>query len=130
MPRLRLCACSRVGDCVSFVLGSGAIHHYHHHQTRHPHKPRTHPLTQFQAPVLAKRKTPMMREMEREKRERRQEREAAEKRRAALNHQLYTPGHTDVERERLLRRIATRGGEFRIVWSVGVCVCVCVMGCG
>ncbi len=65
--------------------------------------------------MLAKRKTPMMREMEREKMEKRAEREAAERRRAALNHQLHVPDHTDVDRERQLRRIATRGGA----WIVG-----------
>lgn len=52
----------------------------------------------------------MMREMEQEKRERRQEREAAERKRAALNQQLHVPDHTDVDRERQLRRVATRGG--------------------
>ena len=68
---------------------------------------------------MAKRKTPMMREMEQEKRERRQEREAAERKRAALNQQLYVPDHTDVDRERHLRRVATRGGALVCFWGWG-----------
>jgi len=61
------------------------------------------------APVLAKRRTALMKDMEKEKRERHRAKEAAEKKRAALNHQLYVPDHKDAERERQLRRIATRG---------------------
>ncbi|GAB5032981.1 rrp15-like protein [Nannochloropsis oceanica] len=61
------------------------------------------------APVLAKRRTPLMKDMEKEKRERHRAKEAAEEKRAALNHQLYVPDHKDTERERQLRRIATRG---------------------
>ena len=61
------------------------------------------------APVLAKRRTALMKDMEKEKRERHRAKEAAEEKRAALNHQLYVPDHKDTERERQLRRIATRG---------------------
>jgi len=61
------------------------------------------------APVLAKRRTALMKDMEKEKRERHRAKEAAEKKRAALNHQVYVPDHKDAERERQLRRIATRG---------------------
>ncbi len=60
-------------------------------------------------PVLAKRKTALMKDMEKEKKARAKAKEAAEQKRAALNHQLYVPDHKDAERERKLRRIATRG---------------------
>lgn len=66
---------------------------------------------QQQTPVLAKRKTTLMKEMEREKKEKTQAKAALEKKKEALNHQLYIPEPQDAERERHLRRIATRGGK-------------------
>lgn len=67
----------------------------------------------WQVPILAKRKTKLMKDMEEQKKASRSAREAAEKKRAQLNHQLYMPDHSQVEPEKQLRRIATRGGEAR-----------------
>jgi hypothetical protein len=61
------------------------------------------------APVLAKRRTALMKETEEEKKARARAKTAAERKRATLNHQLYVPDHTDAEKERQLKRIATRG---------------------
>jgi hypothetical protein len=69
-------------------------------------------------PVLAKRKTKLMKDMEEQKKASREKKEAAAKKRAALNHQLYTPDHTQVEPEKQLRKIATRGGKSDIVGLV------------
>jgi hypothetical protein len=64
-----------------------------------------------QAPVLAKRKTKLMKELEIEKQEKAQKREKAAKKAEDGVGQPYIPNHTDVDAEKNLRRIATRGGE-------------------
>ena len=70
--------------------------------------------------MLAKRKTTIMKDMEKEKKERAMAKEAAERKRQALNHQLYIPDHTDAEKERSLRRVATRGGEWHVESILGL----------
>ena len=94
-------------------------------------------------PVLAKRKTTLMKDMEKDFKEKARAKEAAEKKRAALNHQLHIPDHTDVEKEKGLRRVATRGvvALFNAITKArqtreegggegesktGMCVCACV----
>jgi len=64
-----------------------------------------------QAPVLAKRKTKFMREAEGAKKKAKEERKVAALKHAQLDRQFYIPDHRDMDPEKQLRRVATRGGE-------------------
>lgn len=66
----------------------------------------------FQAPVLAKRKTKTMKEMEFASVQRAESKEKSAARRANMTQQFTIPDHTTAEYERQLKKIATRGGEF------------------
>ena len=63
-------------------------------------------------PVLAKRKTPLMRQIEEERHRAKKERLLKKRRLEMKNKNLVIPDHTTVDYERQLRKIATRGGMF------------------
>ena len=60
-------------------------------------------------PVLAKRKTKQMKEQEAEKSERKRMRTDRAAKKALKEVGLHTPDFRDIEQERMLRRVATRG---------------------
>lgn len=68
-----------------------------------------------QAPVLAKRKTKAMKEMEQASVKRAESRGKSAVRRANMTQQFVIPDHTTTDYERQLKKIATRGGEFRLI---------------
>ena len=65
----------------------------------------------MQVPLLAKRKTKAMKEMEEEGAKRAESRGKAVARRAQMTQQFVVPDHTATDYERQLKKIATRGGE-------------------
>lgn len=71
----------------------------------------THLLPSPQAPVLAKRKTKAMKEMENASVKRAETRGKSAVRRANRTQQFVIPDHTTTDYERQLKKIATRGGE-------------------
>lgn len=68
----------------------------------------------LQAPVLAKRKTKAMKEMEEASAKRTDARGKAAARKAMMTQQFVIPDHTTTDYERQLKKIATRGGEMRL----------------
>lgn len=64
-----------------------------------------------QAPVLAKRKTKAMKEMEEASAKRAESRGKSAARRANMTQQFVIPDHTTTDYERQLKKIATRGGK-------------------
>lgn len=70
-------------------------------------------MSLFQAPVLAKRKTKAMKEMEQASVRRAEARGKSAARRANLTQQFVIPDHTTTDFERQLKKIATRGGKCR-----------------
>lgn len=64
-----------------------------------------------QAPVLAKRKTKTMKEMENASVKRAETRGKSAARRANMTQQFVIPDHTTTDYERQLKKIATRGGK-------------------
>lgn len=64
-----------------------------------------------QAPVLAKRKTKVMKEMEEASAKRAESKGKSAARRANMTQQFVIPDHTTTDYERQLKKIATRGGK-------------------
>lgn len=71
-------------------------------------------LSSLQAPVLAKRKTKAMKEMEQASVKRAETRGRSAVRRANFTQQFVIPDHTTTDYERQLKKIATRGGGLEL----------------